>query len=156
MDINVCQLVPSLYSESMQLKICDLSEQIRKWCEVNGISIINPEPAFRLGTGEIDESCYEIPGEYQGTLLNRLDATKLLSVIGKQCDKLKACVNWDNVRSSADLFKISERQHTALPPPRPPHPIHRGQVRDGWQVVDSRRGKTGHGRSHQFAVTSNH
>lgn len=55
--------------------------------------MINLEPTFRMGTGEIDEACYEIQGKYQGTLINILGATGLLTAIRKHNDYLKVCVN---------------------------------------------------------------
>lgn len=154
MDIFVCQLVPSVYNESMQEKISNLNEEFRKWCEMNGISIINPEPAFRLGTGEIEELCYELPGEYQGTLLNRLGATRLISVIGKVNENLKVCVNWDKVKCS-DLSKISDKQHSTPAPVRPAHASHHGPDRDGWQVAGSKRHKSGYGQAYHPARTTN-
>jgi len=110
------------------------------------VSAINPEPSIRLGTGEIDEACYEIPGEYQGTLLNRLDATRLLTAVGKQNVNLKECVNWESVKKNQIAFNTSERRHTA-PGSRHPHPPHHIQERDGWQVVTRKRHKSGQVRS---------
>lgn len=142
MAIYVCQLVPSVYSESMQEKTSDLNAQISKWSEINSISIINPEPAFRLGTGEVDEACYDLPGEYQGTLINRLEATRLLTAIGKHNGSLRTCIDWENLKKNQIAFNTSERRSSA-PASRHPHPPHHNQDSDGWQVVARKRRRSG-------------
>ena len=43
-----------------------------------------------MGTGEIDEICYESENEKAGMILNRNGALRLLSVIHKQCNCIKA------------------------------------------------------------------
>ncbi len=152
MDIYVCSLVPSVYGDSMQAKICELNVKISEWYALNNISSINPNLAFRFESGDVDVVCYEIPGQYQVALLNRLGATRLFSTIGKQCDKLRACVNWDKIKCS-DFTKISDRRHTTLPPHR--LPTHHNQNRDGWQVVDNRRRKSGYGLSNHSTESGN-
>ena len=82
MNIYVCQLVPSLQSDTMQTKLSDLNEQIRKWSAVNGISTINPDPELRTSTCEINEACFLSYGRYQGSLLNSRGAVILLQAIG--------------------------------------------------------------------------
>ena len=69
MSIHVCQLAPTLLSQETQAKIGDLNEHLRMWCDSNNISIIKTDPAFRLGTGEIDDMCYDMEGSSPGSIL---------------------------------------------------------------------------------------
>ncbi|KAK3852968.1 hypothetical protein Pcinc_040466 [Petrolisthes cinctipes] len=75
MKINVCQIVPTPMSHKTQVKIQEYNEQLEKWCETNGVTIINTVPTFRLGTGDIDDLCFETATDKAPLLLNRLDAS---------------------------------------------------------------------------------
>lgn len=124
MDAYVCQLVPSLQSDTLQTKINDLNEQIRKWSEANGISSINRDLEFRLGTGEIDEACSHMQGQPHGSLLNRFGVIRLLKAVRKQSHKFKVCVNWDNFKRKPDPYEPNVLRHAtwaphACPPPAP-------------------------------------
>ncbi|MPC38347.1 hypothetical protein E2C01_031853 [Portunus trituberculatus] len=43
-NVYVCQLVPSLQSDTLQSKISDYNENLIKWGVENGISVIKPDP----------------------------------------------------------------------------------------------------------------
>lgn len=75
MNISISKLVPSLQRDTLQTKIRDFNELLVKWGAENGISIIDPDPVFRIRSGDIDEACYQAYGQHQGSLLNRLGAT---------------------------------------------------------------------------------
>ena len=116
MSVYVSKIVPCPQNESMQTRISDLNDEIEKWGEVNTIPIINTDPSFKLGTGEIDESCFQMSAPY-GASLNRLGAVRLLKAIGKQCDKLRDCVNWNNLQKRLGQYQDlqhSEPRHTLL------------------------------------------
>ena len=83
MDIYVCQLAPTLLSQDTQAKIGDFNEHLRIWCDLNNISMIKTEPVFRLGTGEVDDMCYDMEGVTPGSILNRIGIIRLLTFVTK-------------------------------------------------------------------------
>lgn len=54
------------------MKIDDLNDQIRKWDEVNGVSVIKPDLAFKLGTDEIKATYYRHRAAYLSSALRKL------------------------------------------------------------------------------------
>ena len=66
--------------QDINVKIEDYYEQLIKWCETNGIKVIETVPTFKLRTGKMDELCFDIKN-YSYSALNRLDAINLLGVI---------------------------------------------------------------------------
>ena len=130
----MCELVPNPQSELLQTKTDDLNNQIKKWGDVNGVSVIQPGLAFQLGTAEIDEACYLLHEQHQAALLNRFGAVRLLNSIGKHCDKLKACINWANLRHQP----LNQQRQAPLTSHQPQH----GSTR-GWQVAGKRRRGSG-------------
>ena len=72
MKINVCQIVPVPLSLEIQCNISDYNEQSLKWGEANGVGIVKTTPEFTLGTGSVDELCFE-DEENKPILLNRLE-----------------------------------------------------------------------------------
>lgn len=85
MEISICQLAPTLMVEKYDDKINDYNNKLVKWSSDNGISHIETNLRFRLGTGDIDDMCYENDGESPGLFLNRFGILRLLSAISKQC-----------------------------------------------------------------------
>ena len=86
-ELFVCELAPSL-NENIDTKIIDFNEKLNQWSIVNGIKVVKMNLNFKLGTGEIDEMCYESSEDKMRTTLNRYGALRLLSVIHKQCSCL--------------------------------------------------------------------
>lgn len=59
MKIYVCQIVPVSMRQDIIAKIEEYNDQLLKWGEANGITIIETVPTFKLGTGELDELCFD-------------------------------------------------------------------------------------------------
>lgn len=139
-NVYVCQLVPSLQSDTLQSKISDYNENLNKWGVENGIPIIKPDPLFRLATGHIDEACYHAYGQHQGSILNRLGATRLLRALAEECTPLRERINLESLRN------VPQTAHKHIHRPASPHRGPSGQHvdSDGWIRVGDRRGKSGH------------
>ena len=60
--------------------------------------MMKTEPAFRLGTGEVDDMCYDMEGDSPGSTLNRLDIIRLLTSIAKQCCQISICKNIEKLK----------------------------------------------------------
>ena len=86
-DLYVCELAPS-FNEDTDDKITNFNEKLNQWSHVNGIKVIKTNLKFKLGTGEIDEMCYETENNEDKIRLNRYGALRLLSIIHKMCDCL--------------------------------------------------------------------
>lgn len=100
MNIYICQLPPTLLSQDIQAKIGDFNEHLRLCCESNDISIIKTDPTFRLGTGEIDDMCYNMEGSSPGRTLNRLGIIRLFSTITKHCPHMNICKNITKLKTT--------------------------------------------------------
>ena len=109
MKIYVCQILPSPMCQDINVKIEDYNEQLTKWCETNGIKIIETVPTFKLGTGELDELCFDIKNDSYSAL-NRLGAIKLLGVIKRQCPEFQLCTNWEQVKITRNTYHAQRRE----------------------------------------------
>ena len=109
-ELFVSELAPSL-NESIDNKISNFNDKLDQWSSVNGIKVIKMNLSFKLGTGEVDEMCYEAENGKAGTILNRYGTLRLLSVINKQCKCLKAKEKIEASDSSAypDTFSPIDR-----------------------------------------------
>ncbi|KAK4288649.1 hypothetical protein Pmani_038327, partial [Petrolisthes manimaculis] len=58
----------------MQARIGDYNEHLKNWCELNCTSFVETDPSFRLGTGEVDDMCYDMESNSPGSTLNRIGA----------------------------------------------------------------------------------
>lgn len=149
MNVFVCKIVPSPLQRDVHCKIEDYNNHLVQWGKNNGIFIIDTVPTFKLGTGEIDDLCFDRNTNFYSTF-NRLGTIKLLSTIDNQCPKFNLCPNWEKVKRSTYVAKSHERQRmsrgntepaTRLPfqrpdlPARPTHdrqtalPVHSSNVR---------------------------
>ena len=97
MNIYVCQIVPSPMCEEMHAKMEEYNEHLLKWGKANGVSIIETVSSFSLGTGEVDDLCFDLKQD-SNSLLNRLGVIKLMDIIRKQCPMFNMCSNWDHVK----------------------------------------------------------
>ena len=88
----VSELTPSL-DENIDNKINIFNDKLNQWSVVNGIKVIKMNLSFKLGTGEIDQMCYESESEKAGMVLNRYGALRLLSVMDRQCKCLRVKEN---------------------------------------------------------------
>ncbi|MEL6989823.1 MAG: hypothetical protein AAGK97_18590, partial [Bacteroidota bacterium] len=100
MDVMICQLGPTLKHLEFGEIIDYLNDQLDTWCNGNGLTFIKSELSFKLGTGEIDDACYDVAGRNSGMYLNRLGATRLLTTLAKQCDHFSLCENWEDIKRS--------------------------------------------------------
>ena len=82
-------------------KIEDYNKHLLNLNETNGINIIKTVPSFRLGTGELDELCFDLKHDSH-SLLNRLGVIKLMGIIEKQCPTFNLCPNWEQVKRNSN------------------------------------------------------
>ena len=94
MHIYICELAPVLKVEEYEDSINTFNNQLIAWSRSNGVSVIETNLQFRLGTSEVDHMCYQ---ENPGNFLNRFGIIRLLNVISKQCPFLKLHDNWKNI-----------------------------------------------------------
>ena len=73
-------------------KVKYYNEQLLEWGEANGINIMKTAPEFTLGTGYMDEWCFNIKDK-NPCILNRMGVIKLLIVLEKQCSGFDLCKN---------------------------------------------------------------
>ena len=64
----------------------------------NGVFVINTLPVFTLGTGEVDDICFD--DEENVPLLNRLGSVRLLTSFVKHCPGFKLSRNWMKIKKS--------------------------------------------------------
>ena len=105
MDIYVSQLAPTISSEDLQARVADFNEHLNKWGESNNIHIIKTTLGFKLGTGEVDDSCYEFTRQSHGCILNRNGVVRLLKCVNKQYPAFKLSSKWDSKRYDDDLLR---------------------------------------------------
>ncbi len=111
MTIHECQFAPVIRSQETQAKICDYNEHLRMWCESNSISIIKTDDAFRLGTGETDDMCYDMERDSPGSTLNRQGVIRLLKIISKHYPNANICKNTHTTMKTSQI-NLSSHSHT--------------------------------------------
>ena len=60
-------------------------------------TLLETQPSFKVGTGEVDDLCFYVDNDNPGIFLNRYGVTRLLTTINKQCTYLKLCNDWSKV-----------------------------------------------------------
>ncbi|KAK4289455.1 hypothetical protein Pmani_037572 [Petrolisthes manimaculis] len=117
MKIYVCQIVPPNNSHGLKENIESFNECLIKWGETNGIIIIKTTPNFKLGTGELDDLCFE--GDENNAILSRIGIIRLLDTVTNQCSEFKLCKNWKQLKKSMKLTTVKtdklvggDTQHT--------------------------------------------
>ena len=98
MQIYICQLVPTLRADEYEQTIHYYNNQLHDWSVTNGVTILETQPSFKLGTGEVDDLCFYVDNDNPGIFLNRYGVTRLLTTINKQCTSLKLCNDWSKIR----------------------------------------------------------
>ena len=73
MVIYICQIGPTLRTNEFEETIVYFNEQLEEWCTKNGVILVKTFLTFKLGTGEVDEICYEEGGENSGVFLAGLE-----------------------------------------------------------------------------------
>ena len=116
MELFVCELVPST-NGALDDKISEYNEKLKQWTNVNGIKVINTNLNFRIGTGEVDDLCYNVEGENPHSVLNRYGVLRLLSVINKQCDRFKLNENFKRSISNLKYNHSPFSNHNNNDPP---------------------------------------
>jgi len=96
-SVKICELIPCSNSTDMANRTENFNLRLIEWCVNNGLSLINTELHFRLGTGDIDETCFISSDSVNGQTLTRTGATRLLDAISKKCDGI-LCAEWKSVK----------------------------------------------------------
>ena len=65
-ELFVCELAPCL-NEELNNKIDNFNENLKKWSDVNGIKMVKTNLSFKLGTGEVDDMCFNHENEKAST-----------------------------------------------------------------------------------------
>ena len=113
MKISVCQIVPVPMSQETETKIDDYNRHLEKWGESNGVTVIKTVPSFRLGTGDIDDLCFETAKDNELLVLNRIGIIKLLGSIYTQCTNFQLCSGWDTVKRNSVLsLNVTQNKDT--------------------------------------------
>ena len=108
MKIHVCQVVPVPEPLEIQAKVKYYNEQLLEWGETNGVNIVKTAPEFTLGTGNVDEWCFD-KEDKKPCILNRLGVIKLLSVLQKQCSGFHLCKNWSSIQRQPNNISLNTR-----------------------------------------------
>ena len=98
MVINVCQIGPTLKTDELEETVIYFNDQLEEWCKENGVILIKNFLAFKLGTGEVDELCYDIGEEDSGVFLSRLGVIRLLFTLEKSCNQFSLREKWNESR----------------------------------------------------------
>ena len=129
MQIYICELAPAVNAEKYDDPINNFNNHLINWSVSNGVSVIKSNLKFRLGTGEVDNLCFNTGiSEQEENFLNRYGVIRLLDAIKKQCTVFQLSENWDTII----------RQTTSIPY----FPRNRGDHRSQQQsALISRRGR---------------
>ena len=110
MQIYICELAPAVKAEKYDDLINNFNNQLTDWGASNGVSIIKSNLKFRLGTGEVDNLCFNNSiDEQEGNFLNRYGVIRLLDAISKQCTVFELNENWDQI-----IRQITSTQQSEL------------------------------------------
>ena len=96
--IKICELVPSLKSVELNVKINQFNVKVEELCESNEVVFVKTNDYFKLGTGDIDQFCYENIDELTYDNLNRVGAIRLLDAISSKCEYNFVCNDWRVVK----------------------------------------------------------
>ena len=99
--IKVCELVPSLTSAELTVKINQFNTKLEKWSDTNGVVFVKTNEYFKLGTGEIDLLCYENADELDYDILSRVGAIRILDAISSKSEGKFVCNNWRVIKQKS-------------------------------------------------------
>ncbi|KAK4298597.1 hypothetical protein Pmani_029048 [Petrolisthes manimaculis] len=104
MKIYVCTIAPAPVSRENICKIDNYNEHLARWADVNGVTLVNTSPMFKLSTGDIDELCFNTEKDTTPLILNRLGVIRLLDAIDKQCPEFQLCSDWKGLKRKTPVF----------------------------------------------------
>lgn len=104
MKIYVCTIAPAPVSQEKISKIDDYNEQLARWTDANGVTLVNNSPMFKLSTGDVDELCFNTEKDTTPFILNRLGVIRLLHTIDKQCPEFQLCSDWNALKRKTPVF----------------------------------------------------
>ncbi|KAK4310793.1 hypothetical protein Pmani_017649 [Petrolisthes manimaculis] len=104
MKIYVCTIAPAPVSREKRCKIDNYNEHLARWADVNGVTLVNTSPIFKLSTGNIDELCFNTEKNTTPLILNRLGVIRLLDAIDKQCPEFQLCSDWKGLKRKTPVF----------------------------------------------------
>ena len=99
--LKICELVPSLKSVELNVKINQFNAKVEEWCDSNGIVFVKTNGYFKLGTGEIDLLCYNNTMDSEYDKLSRVGATRLLDAISAKSEYNFLCNNWRTIKQNS-------------------------------------------------------
>ena len=108
-EVFACELAPNLKND-LDVKINNFNNKLGEWSNVNGIKLIKTNLNFKLGTGEIDELCFNTECEENNVNMNRYGTQRLLSAISKQCKFLKLSENFHRNKNRPPSNKYNSRE----------------------------------------------
>ena len=89
MEIFICELAPVPQVQEFDDKINNFNHRLLAWSEDNGVKVIKTNLQYRLGTGDIDQLCYDGTQVTEGKFFNRFGIIRLLNIIASQCPFFK-------------------------------------------------------------------
>ena len=92
-------------NDGLDEKINAYNEKLQQWSTANGMKSLKTNMYFKLGTGDLDNMCYEV-NDMSEASLNRYGVIRLLGAINKQCKHLKLS---DNFTTGKRNFKVYEQ-----------------------------------------------
>ena len=107
MEIKVCELFPTLRPDEFEDIVNYHNTQLVEWGSANEISVLKCKLSFRLGTGEVDEMCFQTTNETPGIFLTRCGVIRLLESINKQCKDFKLCDEWGKIKRSPEWMEVN-------------------------------------------------
>ncbi len=103
MEISICQVAPVPSPQTLQCKIAEYNEHLTRWAELNGVKVIKTSTCHTLGTGEVDDLCFEKENK-ANTILSRLGIIRLLTTIKRYCQGFHLSKDWDIIKRDTNTL----------------------------------------------------
>ncbi len=161
MEISICQVAPVPSPQTLQCKIIEYNEHLTRWAELNGVRVIQTSTCHTLGTGEVDDLCFEKENK-ANSILSRLGIIRLLTTIKRYCQGFHLSKDWDIIkRDTNTLFAsktiqtnhYSQHQQNKVQPPAAPSKHHLNLSR---QRLTSPFSQTPEMKSHYNITSTQH
>ena len=109
--IKVCELVPSPISSELTSKINLHNSKVSEWCNSNDVVFIQTEKFFKLGTGDIDNNCFEYNNDsINDECLSRIGVVRLLDAISSACNGRIVSCEWSTQKQKKS--EVNKRKPT--------------------------------------------
>ena len=108
MKVCVCPIVHSFCDELKVSKIDHLNGQLVKWASDTGVYSVKLDSLFRLGNGDIDETCFT-DSKSEEKQFSRNGAVRLLNALARQLKGFSACVNWEQMKRNSEKTQFAPR-----------------------------------------------